>query len=213
MKFSIKNESILIAVMALPIILMAIVWNQLPPELPIHFAIDGVADSFAPKWIYLILTPAIYVVLAIVLLIDPKKENYELFIKKYFKIRLLIQCAMSYITLAIIIHTMTPTFDLIYVLLIGLANLFILLGNYLVNVKQNYFIGVKTPWTLSNEKVWVKTNRLAGRLFFFSGVIGLIALIFIDGNIANYIFFSAIMLAAIIPVVYSYFVHKKETSS
>ena len=95
---------------------------------------------------------------------------------------------------------------------IGLGLLFMILGNYLPKVKANYFIGIRTPWTLANETVWVKTHRFGGKVFFIGGAM-LIVSAFIPSSFRVFLLISSIVFIAIVPMVYSYFVYKKVTQT
>ncbi len=90
---------------------------------------------------------------------------------------------------------------------IGLGSLFILLGNYLSKIRQNYFIGIKTPWTIENEENWNKTHRFASWCFVIVGIITLIEAYFVW--YAPVIIFGGIMVAAFLPIIYSFLIFKK----
>jgi uncharacterized membrane protein len=89
--------------------------------------------------------------------------------------------------------------------------LFYFAGILVENTKQNWFIGIRTPWTLSNEKVWEKTHKIGGKLFRFAAVIIFFGLLFPKFLIL--FIFIPVMIAAIYPVVYSYFEYKREIKS
>jgi uncharacterized membrane protein len=91
--------------------------------------------------------------------------------------------------------------------LIGL--LFMALGNYFKVIKQNYFLGIKTPWTLESEEVWKLTHILAGKLWIIGGLLIVILSLIIPENINFYFFLSITAIISIVPIVYSYFIFKK----
>jgi uncharacterized membrane protein len=91
---------------------------------------------------------------------------------------------------------------------IGLGLLFIILGNYMPKVKTNYFIGIRTPWTLANETVWTRTHRFGGKVFFISGIIILVSA-FAPSSIRAVLLIASIVCIAVVPMVYSYAVYKK----
>jgi uncharacterized membrane protein len=89
----------------------------------------------------------------------------------------------------------------------AISLLFILMGLYLPQVKKNYFVGIKTPWTLASEESWNKTHALGGKLFVLAGLITLLGLFFSDKAVC--IMLAAVALAVIISFVYSYIIYKK----
>ena len=93
------------------------------------------------------------------------------------------------------------------VLIIGL--LFVFLGNYFKTIKPNYFIGIKTPWTLENETVWKETHILAGKMWFVGGLI-IVFCSLILAKETNFAIFAIItVIITVVTVVYSYLMFRK----
>ena len=92
----------------------------------------------------------------------------------------------------------------------GVGLLFAVIGNYMPNLKPNYFAGLRLPWTLENEDNWRKTHRLAGKLFFSGGLILAIICLFTSPIASIIIFFAGTMIITIIPCVYSYKLYKRQ---
>ena len=90
--------------------------------------------------------------------------------------------------------------------------LFIFIGSMLRKAKRNFFIGIRTPWTLSSDKVWDETHRLGAVLFMISGVLAFIGAFF-GGTTAFWLFFVPLMSSAIFLVIYSYVLYKQETKA
>ena len=82
-----------------------------------------------------------------------------------------------------------------------------LLGNYMGTVRQNYFIGIKVPWTLNNAEVWTRTHRMAGRLWFWGGIAGVVALIIIKDPF--FVLLPILGILIIVPIIYSYMIYQK----
>ncbi len=95
-------------------------------------------------------------------------------------------------------------------LLIGL--LYLILGNYFKTVKANYFIGIRTPWTLENETVWKRTHKLGGKMWFVGGITVIIFSLILDSQINFTLFLVITGIISIIPIIYSYIIYKKETA-
>ena len=157
----------------------------------------------------LILT-AIHVLCLFVTLNDPKKKNIH---KKPMAlifwlvpvISLLANCSTYLIALGV-----DFSIEIFISALIGVF--FIVLGNYMPKLQQNYTIGIKLPWTLNSEENWNRTHRLGGKLYIVMGI-AMILMSFIDSLLgseaAAWIILSVITIGAIIPAAYSFFLYKK----
>ena len=95
--------------------------------------------------------------------------------------------------------------------MIAIGILFIIIGNLLPKVKQNFFMGIKTPWTLADEHVWYATHRFSGKLWFVLGLV-MCACGFVPDTVMGPIILISATVAVIVPIVYSYIVYKKRTS-
>ena len=122
---------------------------------------------------------------------------------------------IALILLMAIIGMVTDLVSLGYKLDVGMIvqlsvlGLFLLMGNQMGRIRPNYFVGIRTAWTLDNEEVWTKTHRLGGRIWVGTSLALIICVFIIPMKIFAILFFVAILLMAIIPIVYSYVIHKK----
>lgn len=207
MKTNLQKELPLIIIVLIPFLYLAYVWNSLPEKVPLHWNIDGEIDRYGDKS-ELILIPVllpllIYVLFTIIPRIDPKRKIKNMG-NKYTILKTIMTLFMSVLSMIIIYIALNQT---IYnpnyiVLLIGI--LYAILGNYFKTLRANYFIGIKTPWTLENEIVWKETHKLAGKLWFAGGLIIVLTSMLLDKK-TNFILFVIItVLITVIPVVYSY---------
>jgi uncharacterized membrane protein len=207
-----KTEIIILLLLALPFVYLAFTWDQFPERVPIHFNVNGEPDNYASKTVGLLLLPAInfltYLTLKYLPKIDPRKENYKLFAGRYKAIRLLTHLFMVFVFFLVTTATLHSSFLQPKLLLIGLALMFMLLGNYLSAVRPNFFVGIRTPWTLSSEEVWKKTHRFTGILWVAASIIFLIIIIFSE-RVSPAILLSYISFITIIPIVYSYLLYQK----
>lgn len=150
--------------------------------------------------------------LAFIPRLDPKKENYAKFAIQYRTIHLFLValfCILQVITLSISLGATFIRVDFLLKLLIG--GMFVLFGNMMPKLKFNYFVGIKTPWTLSSENVWNKSHRHGGLVWFVSGCL-LIVLAFIPGTFSAILYFYIVILATVEPIGYSYILFKQEKS-
>jgi len=184
----------------------AALYNALPDLVPSHWNIKGEIDSYLPKLTSIILFPAITLGLAllfpIVSAIDPKKEKYILFRKPWVVLQMSIVLFFAYLYFVTLYMAFNPAIPIIPFIFGGIGVLFVLIGNYLGKIRQNYFVGIKTPWTIDNEEVWNRTNRLGGWLFTIAGLI-VFAEAFIQWQVVA-VFIVAVVIAAVLPIVYSY---------
>lgn len=133
---------------------------------------------------------------------DPKKDrNNSLLatIKREWSILLLILATL----LAALGYPLRVDFWVKF----SIALLFLLLGNYMGKIKHNYFVGIKTPWTLASEEVWQKTHRFAAPLWVAGATVALL-LSFSRALWANYLYLGIIIVVGLVPVIYSYLIYR-----
>lgn len=207
MKTNLQKELPLIIIVLIPFVYLAYVWNSLPEKVPLHWNMEGEIDRYGEKS-ELILIPVllpllIYVLFTIIPKIDPKGKIKNMG-NKYTILKSIMTLFMSALAMIIIYAALNETlYNPNYiVLLIGI--LFAVLGNYFKTLRANYFIGIKTPWTLENETVWKETHKLAGKLWFAGGLLIVLTSILLDKK-TNFTLFAIItVIITLIPVVYSY---------
>ncbi len=208
------KETVLLALIALPYIYLAMIWNKLPDKVATHFNIDGVANDWSAKTT-LWFNPAglgigIYLLMLLIPFIDPKKKVQQMG-DKYYALRLMLTFFISLLSVYLLYVGTIGSLKNPNVLFLLIGALFAMLGNYLQTIRPNYFIGIRTPWTLENDRVWKRTHRLGGRLWIAGGILIAILSFYNGNNRALFIAFGTItFLMVIIPVVFSYIEFKKE---
>ena len=205
-----KKEIPFIAVALLPFVYLAYIWNELPKEVPMHWNASGEIDRWGDKselfMMLFMLTGITYFVFLIIPYIDPKQKLQNMG-NKLNNLRLILALFMSALAIYILYSVQQKTSNPVLIFpLVGL--LFAFLGNYFKTIKPNYFIGIRTPWTLENEEVWKKTHIIGGKLWFVGGL--LMALTFLLPNeMQLYTFLGITAVITIVPIVYSYLEFKK----
>ncbi|MCW3085000.1 MAG: SdpI family protein [Bacteroidetes bacterium] len=198
-----------------PLVLIIGCWDKFPDQIPTHFGMNGQPDDYSGKAFGLLMLPAINVLTYLLFLvlpkIDPRGKNYKLFADKYKIIRIIFHAFFTFIFFLTAFYALGNHFNLSLIMFYGLLTLFLLLGNYIGNVRPNFFIGVRTAWTLSNEEVWVKTHRLTAKIWVFGSLIMMVILPFVPQP--DYIILPFIIIISIIPIVYSYLIFRKIKSS
>ena len=187
-------------------------YNKLPDIIPMHWNFAGEIDGYGSKFIGTFIMPLIMIVIWLGMIylpkIDPKKENYNKFDKSYKLFQSILLTFFFIIQIIVVLSAMDYDISINKIMPILCGILMILIGNYLPKAKSNFFYGIKTPWTLSNEVSWRKTHRLGGKLFVLSGLISIVSQFIFSANISGIIFFVCIFIAAVIPTVASYFYAK-----
>ena len=195
-------------VILIPIAVGLILWNRLPETMVTNWGVGNVPNGWSSKAMAVLGLPAILLAVHWVCLFatkaDPKSKNINP--------RMLDLVLWICPVLSIVLGTVTYSFSLGYevnvqaVVTIIVGVMFVVVGNYLPKCKQSYTMGIKLPWTLSDEENWNKTHRLAGKLWVAGGII-LLATSFLQSVI---IMVVVLVLLVIIPTVYSYILYRKK---
>ena len=210
---NLKKELPLIGIVLLPFVYLAYIWNQLPAQVPMHYNIEGEIDRYGNKS-ELILIPImtsllIYLIFLAVPYIDPKKQIQKMG-GKYDTLKFIITTFMSLLALFIIYTAKNQTLTDPDYILLGCGVLFLILGNYFKTLKANYFIGIRTPWTLESESVWKATHKLAGKIWFLGGLLIILSCLILDGKTNFIVFMCITAIMVLVPVLYSYLLFRKQ---
>lgn len=213
---TLKNDWLIWIIILTPYLFVAYFWKQFPEQIPTHFGIDGAPDDYSGKAVGLMLFPGVNILMYIFFLvmpkIDPSKKGQVFYQdkNKYMIVRAVIHSMMSFVFMTVVFYSLGYHFNITTMIFYGMLVFFLLLGNYMGNVRHNYFIGIRTPWTLSNEAVWTSTHRLTAKLWVLSSILMMAVLPFVSTKIASIAFMIYVGTITIIPVVYSYLEFKKQ---
>ncbi len=206
-----KEWPILILLLA-PFVVSLILSDRVPDTVPTHFNLQGEADDFGPKWIILYMLPALGLVIYLGLLflpgIDPKKRIEETQ-KPIAAIRLVLALFMVGLYSIMMLIVTGSDIDINSYVSIAVGILFIGFGNYMNSVKPNYFIGLRTPWTLESPIVWKKTHRLGSKIWMVGGIIIVVSKLVFSEGVNAIIFGISIAIMVLVPLIYSYTEFKK----
>ena len=204
-----KKEWLPILFIIADIIVAIVLYPSLPDRIPTHWGINGQINGWGQKNVaifgILSLIIGMYALLSVIPTFDPKKHNYEKFGKFYGIIKTGLTIFFSIIFGLSLAAAMKIDIQMDKTMTILLGILWIFMGNYMFSIKQNWFVGIRTPWTIEDEEVWNRTHRLAGKLWVGGGV-----LILISSFVYPPAGFAIIMITGLIPVVYSYVIYKKK---
>lgn len=206
MKTDWRLELVMLMVIAGMFAVAAAVWPTAPSEIPVHWNVSGEVDRYGGKFEGLLLLPlvalGIYLLLRYVPLIDPLRANYARFTGAYAAIRAAVVLLMAVIYGMVIAWVLQKPVDMSRLMPTAIGALFILLGSVLDKVKPNWFVGIRTPWTLSSRRSWERTHRLGRWLFLGLGALFLLASVFGLGELGVGVF-GAMVAALVILVIYS----------
>ena len=217
-RMSTRNTIIIVLILIVVATLAGLLlWNRLPDQMASHWNVNDQVDGYMPKTWGVFMVPLITLGMLLLFLvipsIDPLKANIAQFREAFNLFIVLMVAFMLYI------HALTLTWSLGYTgfkmstsMLPAMGLLFIFIGFMLRKAKRNFFIGIRTPWTLSNDRVWDETHRLGSILFMASGVLALIGGIF-GGMTAFWFLFVPIMGSTIFLLAYSYVLYQRETKA
>lgn len=187
-------------------------FDQVPEQMASHWSFEGKVDGYMPKTIALYIVPGIMLALGVIFFIipkiDPMKKNIEQFKKYYDGFVILFFLFMLLVHLQIILWNTGIEINPVTTFPIGIGILFFYIGILLENSKTNWFIGIRTPWTMSSESVWRKTHKLGARLFKASGIISIIGALF--PSISLFFVLVPALLSSAYTIYYSYAEYKKE---
>lgn len=191
----------------------AAVYPQLPERVASHWNANGQVDGYMSRFwgvaVFPITLVVVFAIFAAIPVIDPLKANIARFERYYagFIVAMMTYLAYGYgLTLA---RNLGVRFDLMPALVPAIAALTFAAGVMMEHAEQNWFIGIRTPWTLSSQTVWKKTHLLGGRLFKIAGVV-MLAGILLPSVWALVWIMVVLMAASTYPIVYSYVEYRKE---
>lgn len=205
-KYYLGAAAIILATLAGTII----AYPHLPQIVATHWDVSGHANGWSPKWSLVLYEPGL--MLGVVLLffaipwLSPKKFEVDSFRATYLYIMIMIVALLAYGQLLILISGLGVVLDVSRALEGGICLMFALMGNVLGKVRRNFFIGVRTPWTIASEQVWNATHRFAAKTFVAGGLLGLVLVIL---GAPFWFSIAAVLIAALAAVIYSLVFYKQ----
>lgn len=211
MKLKFTNRDYLMwVIMIIPFVVIFYYWKSIPTIVPVRFNSAGKPSGFGGKN-SIFLMPAFsllcYLLIIILPYIDPRKRNYDLFRDTLKNIQMLLVFFMSMLGIVITLMTIGKIEMGPALILNGVYFLILLMGNFMGKLRANFFIGIRTPWTLSDETVWIKTHRLAGKIWVYSSVVMILLSLLVQPNETVVICYTGVI--AIVPVAYSFILYKR----
>jgi uncharacterized membrane protein len=205
-----------IAVAAMLAVSLA-VGSGLPADLrlPSHWGLDGQPDQFAPKWVALLLPPGIIAAVSLLFYflpsMEPRREGLERSQGLYLWGWAALLLMGAAIELAMVSTALGWNLRVNALIVGATGAMLVLIGNQLGKSRSMYLIGLRTPWTLASEEVWIKTHRLGGKLMVGGGLAMIVAAMLpIPAAMLAAVVLAVILVAAGVPIVYSFLLWRRE---
>jgi uncharacterized membrane protein len=187
----------------------AIAYPYLPLRIAMHWDIHLQPNQYGPKWVLWLLGPGLMAGVTLFTCLgpwlSPRRFDLDSFRSTWRQLMLLLFCMIGYIYAAMLLADIRQSIDAGRMILGGVCVIMVLMGNLMGKVRKNFYIGIRTPWTLANDRVWNATHRFAARTWISGGLLGL--LFTIAGLRVLSIF--ALLVAGIIPYTYSLVIYKQ----
>lgn len=202
------------ALIAMTVVVTLAVYPQLPDPMPIHWNAAGQVDGYLSKpWGVAVLpgTAAFtLLIMKIVMLVSPKKHRTEELDRIMALFQVLLVTFMCAVAVLVLLESLGHNTRLDKMIFGGIGLLLIVIGKNIGKVRKNYFLGIRTPWTMKNDEVWDRTHQLGGKLFMVAGL-----LMLFNAFVSLYIFWTlaAVALLMLVPVAYSYVVYRQVRAS
>jgi uncharacterized membrane protein len=188
----------------------ALAYPHLPNTIPMHWDAHGNVNGWGAKWTLFAIDPGIMLGMLLLFTVlpwlSPRQFEVESFRSTYLYIMVVTIAMLAYVQALLLSAGLSLHLDMTRAVEGGACLLIALLGNVLGKVRRNFYVGVRTPWTIANEHVWNATHRLAAKTFFTGGLIGLLAVAL---RAPFWLPITALVIAGLTPVIYSLVFYKQ----
>lgn len=212
-KASLKTEWFAFSLIILSFIAAAYFFQHFPAKVPTHWNVQGEVNGYSTPLIAAFMVPVMMIFMYVFFLVlpyfDPKKDQYESFAGIYHKFKDLIVAFLFIIYFLTSLSGIGYKINISFYIPLLVGAMFIIIGLLLEKVKMNWFLGIRTPWTMSSETVWEKTHKLSNRVLVFSGLLmGVISFVPAEAKIV--LFIIAIATIILVLPIYSYVLYVRE---
>jgi uncharacterized membrane protein len=198
---------------AIALLVSALAWPHLAEPTPVHWGITGEPDRWGSRAEGALMLPAIMAGLVLLMRflprIDPRRGNFEKMQDMYDFVVAVVAALLLGIHAMVIAAGLGHRVPIYTIIPVLIGVMLILLGNVLPRSRSNWWFGIRTPWTLSSDRVWARTHRVAGYCFVAAGLVLMTAPL-LPGVLKPYLIAGTVVVAALIPVAYSYYAWRSE---
>lgn len=206
-----KFKALSFALVLVAVVSAFVVFPMLPSRVPVHWNAAGDVDRFGEPEQAAFIFPGMMALVLLVFVLIPKiavfKENLKAFEKHYWALAFLLEFFFAMFFVLTLAPNFGFDFKMSQPILVLVALLIAVIGVMMPSFKRNFFVGIRTPWTLANDEVWDKTHKLGGKLFIAAGVLAAVIAFLPGQNV--FIAIAPILVAVVVVFVYSYFVFSK----
>lgn len=175
MKFTWRTEWPMWVLLAAMFLVAGLTWSHAPDRIPMHWGMNGEVNGYGGRFEGLLLLPlvalAIYITFLVVPRLDPGRANYAQFAGAYklFRFSILMFLSLLYGVIHLWIRGFRAPISTLIPMSVG--GMFLIIGGLMGKIRPNWFVGIRTPWTLSSKRAWTKTHRAAGWVFILEGLL------------------------------------------
>lgn len=207
---SLRKEALSLSLIVAAFGLAVALYARLPETIPTHWNLHGQADGFsrkpwAPFELPLVMT-GLYLLFLVLPRISPRGYRFESFRGVWEIFRSAILALVLLVHVLVLLAASGARIDIERSIEVGVGLLLALLGNYMGKLTKNFFVGIRTPWTLASDEVWLRTHRLGGKLFGLAGIVFFLSGLLGFGAIPP---FAATAAAALVSVAYSCVIYRR----
>jgi uncharacterized membrane protein len=189
------------------------VYGRLPEQIPTHFSLSGEPDGWTPRipgaFLMPLLAAGVYLLLIVLRRIDPRGANYSRFEETWWVFLNVIALLMTALHVLSLGFAIGWPIDMARAVTVTVGFLFVGLGNYMPRLRSNWWMGIRTPWTLESEEVWRETHRVGGWAFVAAGLLVVLAGLLLEPGPRAWASGFAFGTAIVIPLVYSYVAYRR----
>jgi uncharacterized membrane protein len=213
MRISWKSELPQLAIIAALFAWSAYLWPSAPESMPVHFDLSGNVDRMGGRLEGLFAIPTaallVYLVLRVLPRLDPARDNYASFAGAYATLRLTLVVMLALVDLAVLLPVVGVPINQAAAIRLLAGGVLVVLGAVMGKIRPNWFVGIRTPWTLASKTSWVKTHRLGGWVFMLCGL-AFIASLSLPTTLALVVSFGFMAVGLIWIIAYSYLVWRRD---
>jgi uncharacterized membrane protein len=206
-----KKRALILSIILTLFAIAAYLYPVMPERMISHWNSEGIPDGKTTKFWSLFLMPIISLFLFLMFVfipkIDPLKKNIEKFRKQFENLILVIIIFLFYIYILTLFWNFGYKFDMNKAIIPATGLFIFYTGTVLEKAKRNWFVGIRTPWTLSSDEVWNKTNKLGAKVFKVAGIVSFFGMIFT--SLAIYFLLVPLLGGVVYIMAYSYFEYQK----
>ena len=200
-------------IVAAAVIASAVVYSKLPERVPTHWGVSGQPDEWSDRvwgaWMIPLFLVGMWALTRVLPMIDPRGANYAKFGNAFEAIIASVMLFMLGLHIIMLRSALGYPVAMQRVMPIGVGVLLVVIGNLLPRARSNWFVGIRTPWTLSSDRVWERTHRFGGRVFVVAGILIVVSsLVWVEA--AHIVLFCIVTVSAIAVLVYSYLDWRRE---